>query len=356
MNEPSYSDLHPSPGDIDALGADPAGSLLGIVKSYAPVDVQLVSPEDVDELNAHFLLAKGAAEKLQEDQWAALSFAEQQALTAYVHLVKRPSFPVKGGTTRGISDHWGSISGAKAVIDAYIKGVGRLDRVVGDERESTGTGWFVAPGRVMTNNHVVAQLGGIDIHASHDWRQDLAGAIDMFNDTWADDQDQRPIWDSAAIPEGDDEAPTGRVTRAHLHPTYDLAILDVEGVARSERLVLEMAADGPTEPDRWMYTIGYPFVGSGWLHPILTRILFGTGTSGMHKRVAPGRIRSACDSPIPHDATTLGGSSGSPVIDLKRQRVVGLHFQGQYGVRNDAVPLWKLHDDEFFGAQGLSLV
>jgi hypothetical protein len=40
--------------------------------------------------------------------------------------------------------------------------------------------------------------------------------------------------------------------------------------------------------------------------------------------------------------------SGSPVFDLSTHRVVALHYSGQYGVENSAVPLWMVMDDPFF--------
>ena len=45
------------------------------------------------------------------------------------------------------------------------------------------------------------------------------------------------------------------------------------------------------------------------------------------------------------DASTLGGNSGSAVIDYDKGLVVGLHFGGRYLEGNNAVPLWKLVDD-----------
>ena len=57
------------------------------------------------------------------------------------------------------------------------------------------------------------------------------------------------------------------------------------------------------------------------------------------KRFAPGRImRAAGDGEIlSHDCTSLGGNSGSPLIDLQDGSVVGLHFSGVYGKSNTAV-------------------
>lgn len=56
------------------------------------------------------------------------------------------------------------------------------------------------------------------------------------------------------------------------------------------------------------------------------------------KRFAPGRILQAPGNGVlTYDCTSLGGSSGSPLIRLKDGRVVGLHFSGLYGKWNTAV-------------------
>jgi V8-like Glu-specific endopeptidase len=46
-----------------------------------------------------------------------------------------------------------------------------------------------------------------------------------------------------------------------------------------------------------------------------------------------------------HDCSTLGGNSGSCVVDLNTHRVLGLHFGGYYLRYNQAVALWAIKDD-----------
>ncbi|NUS99614.1 MAG: nuclease [Sphingomonas sp.] len=57
------------------------------------------------------------------------------------------------------------------------------------------------------------------------------------------------------------------------------------------------------------------------------------------KRMAPGKVMQALSgkTTLTHDATTLGGNSGSPVFSLETGHVVGLHFSGEYGIANTAV-------------------
>ena len=75
------------------------------------------------------------------------------------------------------------------------------------------------------------------------------------------------------------------------------------------------------------------------------------------KRLQPGVITSWADGAdiFIHDCSTLGGNSGSPVLDLETHQVVGLHFGGRYLSGNNAIPLWRLTDDELLRSSGVTL-
>jgi endonuclease G len=56
------------------------------------------------------------------------------------------------------------------------------------------------------------------------------------------------------------------------------------------------------------------------------------------KRFAPGLIMTGgTGSVLSHDCTTLGGNSGSCLVSLEQDAVVGLHFSGDFGIQNAAV-------------------
>ncbi|MER9240906.1 DNA/RNA non-specific endonuclease [Mesorhizobium sp. M0633] len=56
------------------------------------------------------------------------------------------------------------------------------------------------------------------------------------------------------------------------------------------------------------------------------------------KRFAPGLIMTGEDGTVlSHDCTTLGGNSGSCLVSLEQEAVVGLHFSGEFGIQNAAV-------------------
>jgi hypothetical protein len=58
------------------------------------------------------------------------------------------------------------------------------------------------------------------------------------------------------------------------------------------------------------------------------------------KRLAPGYLTSEDQNgSFSHDCTTLGGNSGSCVIDVETGSVIGLHWGGDYLEPNHAVTL-----------------
>lgn len=68
------------------------------------------------------------------------------------------------------------------------------------------------------------------------------------------------------------------------------------------------------------------------------------------KRISPG-IAEGFDSEthdramLRHDASTLGGSGGAPVIDVASGEVLGIHYSGIYKSKNLAVCAWDARGD-----------
>ncbi len=62
------------------------------------------------------------------------------------------------------------------------------------------------------------------------------------------------------------------------------------------------------------------------------------------KRAAPGVMTPNSRGWATHDCTTLGGNSGSAVIDLATGKAVALHFAGAYVIENYAVPASTIRD------------
>lgn len=101
-----------------------------------------------------------------------------------------------------------------------------------------------------------------------------------------------------------------------------------------------LLADWPAKDRELVATIGYPAYDD---RNDLTQMREYFGDFFDVKRFSGGLVMQEPGSLIlRHDCTTLGGNSGSSLISLddKRtstNRVVGLHFQGEFGVENAAV-------------------
>ena len=55
-----------------------------------------------------------------------------------------------------------------------------------------------------------------------------------------------------------------------------------------------------------------------------------------------------------HDCAFLGQSSGSCLVDLETQQVLGLHLTSRYLEPGTAIPLWVLRDDPLLQRCGVT--
>ena len=353
----------PSPQELDRILAnDPAAALLGLARSRAPIETGFVGdPGDDPELKREFAVAQAAAAALKQDGSATLSTEQTQALHAFVHLLARPALRVVDDAVPAIPQSWERLKTAHESVIRKIRGIGRIDT---NQRMHVGTGWFVAENLLLTNRHVAAALCGLDPHSDPAWLDKLPTKVVTTNVQWDQNPSRRPVWDPAEMPSAASTT-TGTITKIRtFHPLLDMALLEVTGVANSRNLALRMHASPPAElAQHDVYVAGYPGVTPPHgVSPQVAKLLFRDATSSGLKRVSPGQLVGlvedlpiAADKPrASHDGSTLGGSSGSPVIDFDNHRVVALHYSGQYGVANYSVPLWLVQNDPFFTNQGIA--
>lgn len=353
----------PSEQQLDeVLGDDPAGALIGLTRSRAPIELGFVGdPGDDPELKKEFAIARSAAAALKKDQHAPLTAEQTQALHAFVHLLARPALRVVGNAVPAIPESWKRLKTAHESVIRRIQGVGRIDT---SGRQHVGTGWFVAEDLLLTNRHVAGSLCGLDVHGDPNWLEKLPAAVVATNTLWDEEPSRRAVWDPAEVP-GVTSTATGTITRIRAyHPLLDMALLDVAGIANSKALVLRIHAMPPAAlAGHDVYLAGYPgVITPHGVSPQVAKLLFPDATASGLKRVSPGQLVALVkDLPIAagrpeqsHDGSTLGGSSGSPVIDFENHRVVALHYAGRYGDANYAVPLWLVKDEPFFTDNGVT--
>jgi V8-like Glu-specific endopeptidase len=270
---------------------------------------------------------------------------EQIGLEAVILLFGRPALLVQHGTFGPPPAGWEVLDSHRAAIETAIRSVGRIELF---ERGMVGTGFLVAPGVIMTNRHVAEVF-----------------AVPSDQEGWTFKLGRVPVLDYL-----DERGGTGSATFKvkeviGIHPDVriDLALLRLEDDAMDETpagwtapAALPIAATPPVigNTEHNVYLIGYPASDNQGITPpdVMTRIF---GDVFEVKRLQPGTITQMSSS-IPrfsHDCSTLGGNSGSCVIDLETQQVIGLHFSGGYRESNYAVALWKLTTDQLLAGAGV---
>jgi hypothetical protein len=105
---------------------------------------------------------------------------------------------------------------------------------------------------------------------------------------------------------------------------------------------LAIAPEGAlADRDDRIYLIGYPFLQYD-LDPELVKHVFGDRLG--EKRLQPGYVVAVRPEKVDHDAFTLEGSAGSPVIAMESGLVIGLHWGGMNQAnfkRGRASALWN---------------
>jgi endonuclease G len=207
-------------------------------------------------------------------------------------------------------------------IEPLIAGVGRVEVVGHPDYDWIGTAWVIGERTVVTNRHVAsifAQAEGSGFRFRSFAGTRLESSVDFRREHESVGTRSIEVAEILFVsPDRDDAADVG-ILRLASH----------DGLPDPIEL-------SDAEPEGWVAAIGYP----GWDGQrndaaVMARI-FGE-TYGV-KRFAPGRILDwSAGFTFTHDCSTLGGNSGSVLIDLAQGRAVGLHFAGTYGRENFAV-------------------
>lgn len=312
-----------------------------------PVNVPASARSTLDNQAAEQLLATGqqGLRKLQQQGDAAeLSPQEILGLEAVLLLVGRPALFVQGGDFVSPPEPWGPLlDQERDSIRRVFQSVGRIEVSYGfGPPQLVGTGFLVAPDVVMTNRHVVENFCE---QSEGTWRfmAALAPSVDY--------QGERERTSSASFE-------LLEVVGVHGSPHVDLALLRVSrqaGHGQPAPGPLTVASVAPESlAGRDIYVIGYPASDrQGLTPPQVLRDIFGEEYEV--KRLQPGKLLGleASEPSFTHDCSTLGGNSGSCVMDLKTGLVIGLHYGGSYRRANYAVALWMLRDDPLLRGAGV---
>jgi hypothetical protein len=323
-------------------------------------------PLEVDRLGAALsaerkrLLAVGA-EALElirtEGPTATLTPEAQLGIEAIVS-VARPALILRDGAFGEAPPPWDGILGPhRHRIRTTVMSVGRIGVPGLPQLPHVGTGFLVAEDAVMTNCHVARVFA----QAGPDGGWSFQSGLDVNLD-FLEDPDGRAR-------NGTSPGPARIDGVIGIHPALDLALLRIAPEARdamAKPLKLMAHDPGPLE-GRNVYVVGYP-APDYRNNAVVQRSVFGDrylikrlqpGAAmappvGATIRMKPCSMGAEPDDVMFHDASTLGGNSGSCVVDLESNHVIGLHFAGEYMHYNEAVALWRLVDDPLLTRAGVN--
>jgi len=214
------------------------------------------------------------------------------------------------------------LEGAASVLGGVIPSVGRIELGGHPDFSWVGTGWLVHPRYIVTNRHVAevfARGEGDRFVMQQGLDGEMVASIDLLQEIG---RDERQVFQVRGV------------RYIESRPGLDLAFLEVEQIAGivAEPIVLSGAAPSKNP---FVATIGYPAFDSRIPEPDLMRRIYGDVFD--KKRLAPGAITDVDQNRVLHNCTTLGGNSGSVIVDLKSGDALGLHFSGSFLRTNFAV-------------------
>jgi DNA/RNA endonuclease G (NUC1) len=276
---------------------------------------------------------ESAAAKLSTGK--ALTPQEQFAVEAIIIPDKRPAIDIIGGDYNVVHPLWTHFNNAviKQKLRKSIASIGRIELPQHPTMPYGGTGFVVGRGLVMTNRHVAeifcSGLGQRELV----FRPGHHAGIDFLQE------------------KGHTEPHILRVPEViMIHPYWDMALLRVEGLAEDHPSLVLSLRHPEDMVGRDVAVIGYPA-----FDPRNDASVQNTVFGGVYyiKRLQPGKLHGRDEiesfdksvSAVTHDSSTLGGNSGSAVVDPTTGQVVSLHFAGVYLKSNYAVPMAELARD-----------
>lgn len=246
-----------------------------------------------------------------------------------VYLVQKSTFEVPPDTFPDSEEIKSRLAGASEALKRAIPSAGRID-VRNHRLDWLGTAWMVGPDVAVTNRHVAEEFaekgngaftfkrnpGGAAVSAVVDWKHEY----------------QQPEESRFTVKE---------VLWIEPPDSVDVALIRVSDAGESgdqQPPVIDLMTEQELSGDptgRWVAVVGYPAYDSRNDRADQQRIFDGIYNV---KRLAPGKITSKEPTDVLyHDATTLGGNSGSVVVDLDSGKAIALHFGGIQREHNEAV-------------------
>lgn len=267
------------------------------------------------------------------------------ALEAIVEPENRPVIDIVNDTYAEVPWNWPVLGEAdvRAVVERVIPSIGRVELPNHPSIPYGGTAFFVGDGLMMTNRHVAELFANGLGTEGLTFKPGRSSAVDLKQEVLPGPSIMLKVEAVKMI-----------------HPYWDCSVLQVSG-EQANRTPLKLLERQPSDlKGKPVIIVGYPAMdprGDVSLQQRVFRVF-------QKKRLQPGNILGYdhIDSygeevqALTHDISTLGGNSGSAVIDLYTGDVVGLHFAGMQRIANYAVPAWELALDARIVDTGVNFV
>ena len=301
------------------------------------------------------VLTQKAAEttrKMHEDPGAPLTPGDAMALEAVIRADgTRPSFTIRDGIVdpkhqdNPLTGSWGDlIDSTRSTLAAAIRAIGRVEPEHPTARNYFGTAWVIntGAGSALTNLHVAEaiwkRLPHLMERTARGFRVRGGVYVDFIGEAGNQASSRFRVIEAVFNPQTDGPGFT----------RLDAAVLRLEPASPDQAdlppaLGISTNLDGPDGNLASFCTVGFPgppqYFGGlhegvdwNWVNSTLFGNLYGV------KRLAPGLTHRPLGSVqddarrwiFGHDITTLGGCSGSPLLNWSeaKPKSFGLHFAG----------------------------
>jgi endonuclease G len=261
---------------------------------------------------------------------------EAAGLEALIIPMLRPAVDIVDGkfdVTHYLWTHLSSKAETRKRIEDVVPSVGRIELPGNRQYPYGGTGFVVGDGLLMTNRHVAAIFANGLGNRNVVLKTGHKAGIDFLHER------------------GRPNGTTLMVRKVvMIHPYWDMAILAVENLPADRKPLKLSLADVSDFDGREIAVIGYPAFDPR--NDAAEQDKLFDKEYGV-KRLQPGQLHGRAQtesfgkvvSAAAHDCSTLGGNSGSCVMDLETGEIVALHFGGRYQDKNFAVPTFELARD-----------
>ncbi len=221
-------------------------------------------------------------------------------------------------------EYWKSrLNPHRGPLEAALRSVGRVELTGHATYDWVGTGWVVGDRLVVTNRHVAnvfaRQHGQGFVFRPSPLGGTMTARIDFREEYQGDGERQLPLTRILYVaPDGPGQP--------------DIAVLELGAAADLPPPVRLAANSRTTDP---VAVVGYPAWDSRNGEDAMRNIFRDIYDV---KRLAPGYLMPSADAvTIRHNCSTLGGNSGSAVLEVQSGAAVGLHFGGRFKTANYAV-------------------